>query len=190
VGGTSRRRFLVVTSLPYCNATTCREIWTGSILEFFGTVIYLVICEENTVRKGTLAVVGHAGPVPTGDRMSSPHALAALAALGQPTRLEIFRLLIRAEPDGLPAGSIADRIGCPHNTLSAHLSILARSGLVHGTRDGRSIIYRADVEGMRTLIAFLVKDCCDGHPELCHLQDAIEEAKCTPIQKKSGNRSK
>jgi ArsR family transcriptional regulator, arsenate/arsenite/antimonite-responsive transcriptional repressor len=143
------------------------------------------------MRKGILAVVGHVGPVPAGDRMSAPHALAALAALGQPTRLEIFRLLMRAEPEGMPAGSIADKIGCPHNTLSSHLSILARSGLVRGTRDSRSIIYRADVEGIRALIAFLVTDCCDGHPELCHLQDAIEEAKCgcSPT-KKSRNRGK
>jgi ArsR family transcriptional regulator len=142
----------------------------------------------NAVRKNTLAVVGHVGPISAGDRMSAPHALAALAALGQPTRLEIFRLLIRAEPGGMSAGSIADEIGCPHNTLSSHLSILARSGLVRGTRDGRAINYRADVEGIRTLIAFLVTDCCDGHPELCHLQDAIEEAKCGcgPAKKKSG----
>jgi ArsR family transcriptional regulator len=110
--------------------------------------------------------------------MSAPHALAALAALGQTTRLEIFRLLMRAEPAGLAAGSIADTIGCPHNTLSSHLSILARSGLVRGTREGRSIIYRADVEGIRTLVGFLVTDCCDGHPELCDLQDAIRSAKC------------
>jgi len=110
--------------------------------------------------------------------MSAPHALAALAALGQPTRLEIFRLLMRTEPDGLSAGSVADTIGCPHNTLSSHLSILARSGLVRGTRDGRSIIYRADIEGIRTLVAFLVTDCCDGHPELCDLQAAIRSATC------------
>jgi ArsR family transcriptional regulator, arsenate/arsenite/antimonite-responsive transcriptional repressor len=143
------------------------------------------------VRRGILAVVGHVGPVPTADGMSAPHALAALAALGQPTRLEIFRLLMRAEPHGLPAGSVADRIGCPHNSLSTHLSILARSGLVRGTRDGRSIIYRADVEGIRTLIAFLVKDCCDGHPQLCHLQEAIDEAECAcSPSTKGGNRSK
>jgi ArsR family transcriptional regulator len=125
------------------------------------------------LRKGTLAVVGHVGPAPTGGKMSAPHALAALAALGQPTRLEIFRLLMRAEPDGLSAGSIADTIGCPHNTLSSHLSILARPGLVRGTRDARSIIYRADIEGIRTLVAFLVTDCCDGHSELCDLHDAV-----------------
>lgn len=117
--------------------------------------------------KNSLAVVGHIGPVSDGDKISHPHALAALAALGQSTRLEIFRLLIRAEPKGLAAGAIAEAVGAPHNTLSTHLAILARAGLVRGARDGRSIIYRADIEGMRGLIAFLVDDCCDGRPDLC-----------------------
>jgi DNA-binding transcriptional ArsR family regulator len=125
-----------------------------------------------------LAVVGHIGPAARGDKMSLPHALAALAALGQPTRLEIFRLLTRAEPEGVPAGEIAQAVGSPHNTLSSHLSILARAGLVRGTRDGRSIVYRADIEGMRRLIGFLVNDCCDGHPELCELQDAVRDMGC------------
>ena len=110
--------------------------------------------------------------------MSAPHALATFAALGQPTRLAIFQLLMSAEPYGLAAGAIADKVGCPHNTLSSHLSILARSGLVRGARDGRSIIYRAKVDAIRTLVSFLVDDCCDGHPELCHLQEAIDEANC------------
>ncbi len=141
------------------------------------------------MRKGMLAVVGHAGPVSGGSTMSAPHALAALAALGQPTRLEIVRLLMRREPEGLPAGALADAIGCPHNTLSTHLAILARSGLVRGARDGRSIIYRADVEGMRALVAFLVTDCCEGHPELCDLQDALGGRKsCGTASKSSQSR--
>jgi ArsR family transcriptional regulator len=140
--------------------------------------------EVHQMRKTSLAVVGHIGPAPRGDRISAPHALAALAALGQPTRLAIFRLLMRREPDGLAAGAIAQSVGCPHNTLSTHLSILARSGLVHGTRDGRSIVYRADVEGMRALLAFLVNDCCDGHPEICNLADVLRETDCcTPAPK-------
>jgi DNA-binding transcriptional ArsR family regulator len=102
--------------------------------------------------KATLAVVGHIGPAPRGDRMSAPHALAAFAALDQPTRLAIFQLLMSAEPHGLAAGTIAEKVGCPHNTLSSHLSILARSGLVRGARDGRSIIYRANVDTIRTLV--------------------------------------
>jgi ArsR family transcriptional regulator len=141
--------------------------------------------------KGSLAVVGHIGPVPRGDKISAPHALAALAALGQHTRLEIFRLLMRSEPAGLPAGAIAEAIGCMHNTLSTHLSILARSGLVRGTRDGRSIVYRADVEGMRALVDFLVTDCCDGHPELCNLQAAPRSnACCAPAPAKGAKRKK
>jgi DNA-binding transcriptional ArsR family regulator len=140
--------------------------------------------EVELMKKTNLAVVGHIGPAPRGDKLSGPHALAALAALGQPTRLEIFRLLMRKEPDGLPAGVIAETIGCPHNTLSTHLSILARSGLVRGTRDGRSIVYRANVDGMRNLIGFLVTDCCEGHPELCNLEDALRaNACCTPAPK-------
>ena len=139
------------------------------------------------MRKSSLAVVGQISPAPRGDKLSAVHALAALAALGQPTRLEIFRLLIRHEPAGLAAGTIAAAIGCPQNTLSSHLGILARSGLVRGTRDGRSIVYRADIEGMRVLIAFLVTDCCDGHPEVCNLGDALREtACCAPAPK--GNR--
>jgi ArsR family transcriptional regulator, arsenate/arsenite/antimonite-responsive transcriptional repressor len=125
------------------------------------------------MRKGNLAVVGHIGPAPRGDKMSAPHALAALAGLGQPTRLAIFQLLMGAEPDGIAAGVLADKIGCPHNTLSSHLSVLARSGLVHGAREGRSIVYRADVESIRRLVGFLINDCCGGHPEFCQLQDAI-----------------
>ena len=124
--------------------------------------------------RNKLAVVGHVGPPSAlAEPTSAPYSIAALAALGQPTRLEIFRLLMRHEPGGLPAGAIAEIIGCPQNTLSSHLAILARARLTYGTRAGRSIVYRADVAGMRALLAFLVTDCCDGHPELCNLQKAI-----------------
>ncbi len=121
-----------------------------------------------------LAVVGHLGQ-PSADTMSAPFALAAFAALGQPTRLEVLRLLMRREPDGLSAGAIAEALGCPQNTLSTHLSILARAGLVHGVRSGRSIVYRASIETVHDLIGFLVHDCCDGHPELCGLVGEQQE---------------
>lgn len=137
--------------------------------------------------KAALAVVGHFAP-DAGNVMSAPHALSALAALGQPTRLEIFRLLMRHEPEGLAAGTIAEAIGCPHNTLSTHLGILTRAGLIRGNRSGRSITYRADVEGMRRLIGFLVTDCCDGHPELCSLQDALQASACCGPQSKTTKR--
>ena len=135
-----------------------------------------------TMTKQNFAVVGHVGPVPLGDRLSAPHALAALTALGQPTRLEIFRLLMRRGHTGLAAGVIAETIGCPHNTLSTHLGILARAGLIRGMRDGRTILYRADIEGMRALVAFLVTDCCDGHPELCNLAGPAKKggSRCGP----------
>jgi ArsR family transcriptional regulator len=136
------------------------------------------------MRKTSLAVVSHVGPAPRGDKISAPHALAALAALGQPTRLAIFRLLMRREPNGLAAGAIAQSVGSPHNTLSTHLSILARSGLVHGTRDSRSIVYRANIEGMRALVAFLINDCCDGHPEVCNFVSVLQETGCcAPVSK-------
>jgi ArsR family transcriptional regulator, arsenate/arsenite/antimonite-responsive transcriptional repressor len=143
------------------------------------------------MKKTALAIVGHVGPAPEGESLSSAHALAALAGLGQATRLEIFRLLMRSEPDGLPAGSIAEILDCAHNTLSSHLGILARSGLVRGTRDGRSIIYRADVEAMKLLITYLVNDCCKGHPELCGVQDALRAADCCkPAVEARGKRNR
>lgn len=124
------------------------------------------------------AVVGHVGPGFSGGAMGAAHALAALSALGQPTRLSIFRRLVRSEPKGLSAGALAEAVGCPHNTLSAHIAILARAGLVYGTREGRTITYRADPAGTRALIAFLVTDCCDGRPELCGLPGSAPAAQC------------
>lgn len=87
---------------------------------------------------------------------------------------------MKHEPVGITADVIAETIGAPHNTLSSHLAILVRAGLLRSSRERRAIIYRLDVEGMRSLIALLVKDCCDGHPELCNLvaEDAV--ACCAP----------
>jgi ArsR family transcriptional regulator, arsenate/arsenite/antimonite-responsive transcriptional repressor len=137
-----------------------------------------------------LAIVGHVAPVSWGNGMTAPHALAALAALGQPTRLDIFRLLMRRGSEGLLAGSIAETIGCPHNTLSSHLSILARAGLICGTREGRTIIYRADIDGMRSLLSFLVTDCCEGHPELCDFTSLANKSDCCTPSTKAGKRRK
>ncbi len=93
--------------------------------------------------------------------------IAALAALAQPTRLETFRLLVRQEPDGVPAGELARALDVPQNTLSAHLSVLARCGLVVGERHSRSIVYRVDLARFRAVVTFLLKDCCNGSPEVC-----------------------
>lgn len=94
-------------------------------------------------------------------------ATEALAALSQPTRLEAFRLLVKCEPDGLPAGDIARQLDVPANTMSTHLAILARAELVTSERHSRSIIYRAQIETLRNLLLFLAKDCCGGRAELC-----------------------
>ena len=77
--------------------------------------------------------------------MDSPAAILALAALAQPTRLDVFRLLVKHEPEGMPAGDIAQELAVPHNTMSSHLSILARAALVSSERHGRSIVYRANL---------------------------------------------
>ena len=132
------------------------------------------------MRKGMLAAASHATAAPTGKSLSEGLAISALAALAQPTRLAIFRLLVKHEPIGVTAGVIAETIGAPHNTLSTHLAILVRAGLLRSSREGRTIIYRSDVEGMRSVIAFLVDDCCNGHPELCNLVAADAAACCTP----------
>jgi ArsR family transcriptional regulator len=89
-------------------------------------------------------------------------AIPMLAALAQGTRLDVFRLLVQHEPGGLPAGEIARRLGVPHNTMSSHLGQLGRAGLVHSTRQSRSIIYRADIGVIRQLVGFLLEDCCGG----------------------------
>jgi ArsR family transcriptional regulator len=94
-------------------------------------------------------------------------SVSALSALAQPTRLEVFRLLVRNEPNGLPAGEIAKLLGVPHNTMSTHLTILSRTGLVSSERNGRSIVYRVDLSMVRGFFVYLLKDCCGGRPELC-----------------------
>ena len=94
--------------------------------------------------------------------MDTQRTILALGALAQTTRLETFRLLIKHEPEGLPAGEVARQLDVPQNTMSSHLSILARAGLVRAERQSRSVIYRADLDGLREMMLFLVKDCCRG----------------------------
>jgi len=99
--------------------------------------------------------------------MEMKSVVAALAALAQETRLAVFRLLIEAGPGGLPAGLIATRLEVAPATLSFHLNQLERAGLLASRRNGRQILYAADIEGTRRLLAFLTEDCCGGRPELC-----------------------
>ena len=94
-------------------------------------------------------------------------ASKALAALSQETRLNAFRLLVRAGSDGIAAGKIAEALDIPHNTMSSHLSTLVNAGLVTSKRESRSIIYSIDFDGTRALLSFLMEDCCQGTPEVC-----------------------
>ena len=99
--------------------------------------------------------------------MDTAEAIAALSALAQATRLDAFRLLVSREPGGVPAGELADLLAIPQNTMSTHLSILSRAGLVHGERHSRLVIYRADLARFRQVAVFLLADCCGGRPEIC-----------------------
>ncbi|THD62970.1 metalloregulator ArsR/SmtB family transcription factor [Phenylobacterium sp.] len=110
--------------------------------------------------------------------MESPAAVTSLSALAHPGRLEVFRLLVRAGPEGLAAGEIARATDSLPNTLSANLNILAAAGLVDSRRDGRSIIYTAGYDRMRELLAFLMEDCCGGNPEICGPLVALASRAC------------
>ncbi|CTQ58183.1 ArsR/SmtB family transcription factor [Roseibium album] len=99
--------------------------------------------------------------------MDINEALSAFGALSQKTRLDVFRLLINAGPEGMSAGDIGEALGVRQNTMSANLSVLLQAGLVRNEREGRSIRYYADMDGTKELLTYLVADCCGGHPELC-----------------------
>lgn len=94
-------------------------------------------------------------------------AVDALGALAHETRLSVFRMLVVAGPEGMIAGSIAERVAVPPSTMSHHLASLERAGLVQSERQSRQILYRADYAGMRRLLSFLMQDCCGGAPEMC-----------------------
>jgi ArsR family transcriptional regulator, arsenate/arsenite/antimonite-responsive transcriptional repressor len=114
--------------------------------------------------------------------MDSTEVIAALAALAQPTRLDTFRLLVEREPEGVPAGELARLIDVPQNTMSAHLAILSRAGLIKGERHSRSIIYRSNLDRFREVTLFLVKDCCGGRAELCAPLIADLAPCCSPLE--------
>lgn len=97
--------------------------------------------------------------------MEITHAVTAFEALGQPSRLQVFRLL--AQSGGCAAGDIARQLDMKPNTLSGHLAILQNAGLLTSSRDGRSIRYSVDAAGLRGLLAWLLQDCCGGSPDLC-----------------------
>jgi ArsR family transcriptional regulator len=109
--------------------------------------------------------------------MENTDAVTALAALAQENRLDVFRLLVRAGPQGLPAGAVATALGLAPNTLTFHFDRLRQAGLVTVRRDGRSMIYAARFEVMNALLGFLTENCCGGKPDLC------APAACKPATK-------
>lgn len=107
--------------------------------------------------------------------METVEVVEALGALAQPSRLELFRLLVRRGPGGLAAGEIAERLGIPPTTLSFHLSQLTRAGLASSRRQGRSIVYAADYGRMQDLLVFLTLNCC-------------QETSCAPVEVRNKER--
>jgi DNA-binding transcriptional ArsR family regulator len=110
--------------------------------------------------------------------MENTDAVAALAALAQEHRLAVFRLLVQAGPEGMPAGQVADTLGLAPNTLTFHFDRLRGAGLVTVRRDGRSMIYAAQFETMNTLLGFLTENCCQGAADKCG------PAVCQPVKSK------
>jgi ArsR family transcriptional regulator, arsenate/arsenite/antimonite-responsive transcriptional repressor len=99
--------------------------------------------------------------------METKNALAAFSALSQEVRLDALKRLVRAGPDGVPAGALAEATGVAAPTMSFHLKELLGAGLVRSRKDGRSVLYAADYGGIRALVRFLLADCCQGDPRLC-----------------------
>jgi DNA-binding transcriptional ArsR family regulator len=111
--------------------------------------------------------------------MEKTDAVIALSALAQDNRLEAYRLLVQAGPEGLPAGEVAARLGLPPNTLTFHFDRLRQAGLVTVRRNGRSMIYAARFDTMNALLGYLTENCCGGAPEAC------APASCAPASKQS-----
>src|SRR5580765_4979397 len=110
--------------------------------------------------------------------METMDCVRRLAALAQEARLEVFRPLVKAGPEGLAAGEIARRLDTAPNTMSAQLLILANAGLIRSRREGRSIIYSADFAATRDLLVFLTEDCCGGRSEICAPLVAVASRCC------------
>ncbi len=108
------------------------------------------------------------------DALQEKTAVDALGALAQSNRLTLFRLLVQCGENGMAAGDIAERLGLPNSSLSFHLAHLERSGLINRTRDGRSLIYRADYAAMNRLVGYLMENCCGGEGCATELSDSLE----------------
>lgn len=114
--------------------------------------------------------------------MEKSDAVAALGALAQDTRLDMFRLLVQAGAQGMPAGHIGERLGLPSATLAFHLKELKNAGLATCTRNGRSLIYTAAYPTMNALLEYLTENCCQGNLSAC----GLEASACTPSTASKG----
>ena len=112
--------------------------------------------------------------------METIDAVKRLSALAQDARIEVFRLLVKAGPDGLAAGEIARRSSSAANTTSAQLLILSNAGLIKARRDGRSIIYAVDFKAVSELLIYLTEDCCGGRTDICAPLTAAARRSCKP----------
>lgn len=114
--------------------------------------------------------------------MESTDAVKRLSALAQDARLAVFRLLVKAGPEGLAAGDIARALSTAANTMSAQLLVLANAGLVRARRDGRSIVYSAHYASVSELLVYLTEDCCGGRAEICAPLAAAAARCCKPAK--------
>jgi ArsR family transcriptional regulator len=114
--------------------------------------------------------------------METMEAVKRLSALAQDARIEVFRLLVKAGPDGLAAGEIARRLKSAANTTSAQLLILSNAGLIRARRDGRSIVYSVDFDAMSNLLVYLTEDCCGGRAEVCAPLAEVTRKGCQPLK--------
>lgn len=114
-------------------------------------------------------------------------ALSALAALAHESRLDVFRMLVKAGTEGMAAGQIADALDCPASSLSFHLAHLTRAGLLEQKREGRSLIYSVSFDQFVALMGFLLEDCCQGRTEICApLAEIARAAACCGVTDAGG----
>jgi len=116
-------------------------------------------------------------------KIEETQALDAFGALSQATRLQMVRALVVAGPDGMAAGAVGDAVGASSSGASFHLAHLERAGLVRSRRAAKSIIYTANYEGLSGLVEFLMRDCCQGRPEVCVPAGEVAASCCAPAPK-------
>lgn len=128
---------------------------------------------DNNAQLSSAPTAGEAEDIAQQDQQEK--ILQMISALGQQTRLEVFRLLVREGEAGMVAGQIARTVGAPHNTLSTHLAILHRAGLIAATRQGRNITYKVVPDCLKDVIGFLLGHCCQSLQPDCLPDDLLAQ---------------